>query len=77
MVLIKGISDRKIIEDRCRQLIAGCRNLFQAQLEKCPLGCSIGVAVSPEHGTTYSELFKRADQALYRAKHDGKNTFAF
>jgi len=76
-VLMKGISDRTLIENRCSQLISVCRQLFQPQLQNYPLGCSIGIALSPEHGTTYNELFKRADQALYRAKNKGKNTFCF
>ena len=77
MVLMQGISDRTLIENRCNQLISVFRSLFQAQLQNSPLGCSIGIALSPEHGTSYTELFKRADQALYRAKHNGKNTYAF
>jgi len=40
-----------------------------------PLSCSIGIALSPEHGRTYFELFNKADQALYRAKEKGKNSF--
>lgn len=77
MVLMKGISDRNLIENRCSQLISICRQLFHPQLQNCPLGCSIGIALSPEHGTTYNDLFKRADQALYWAKNNGKNTFCF
>ncbi len=34
---------------------------------------SIGVALAPEHGRTARELCACADQAMYRAKHDGRN----
>lgn len=34
---------------------------------------SIGVAVFPKHGDTPSVLIKRADQALYKAKADGRD----
>lgn len=34
---------------------------------------SIGVAAFPQHGTTPDDLVKAADDALYRAKHGGKN----
>lgn len=32
---------------------------------------SIGIAVSPEHGTASEELLEHADQAMYGAKHSG------
>jgi diguanylate cyclase (GGDEF)-like protein len=34
---------------------------------------SFGVASYPEHGTTIQELLKAADEALYRAKGEGRN----
>jgi diguanylate cyclase (GGDEF)-like protein/PAS domain S-box-containing protein len=34
---------------------------------------SLGVAAYPEHGKTPDDLTRCADQALYRAKHDGRN----
>jgi diguanylate cyclase (GGDEF)-like protein len=34
---------------------------------------SIGVALYPEHGNTSPEVLRAADQALYRAKHEGRD----
>ncbi|MBO6727092.1 MAG: EAL domain-containing protein [Rhizobiaceae bacterium] len=36
------------------------------------IGCSVGFAVHPEHGSTADELLKAADIALYRAKTTGR-----
>jgi diguanylate cyclase (GGDEF)-like protein/PAS domain S-box-containing protein len=37
------------------------------------LGASMGVAVYPDHGTERSDLWRRADAAMYRAKRAGGN----
>ena len=51
-------------------------NVFRGHLRGSRLSCSVGVALFPDHGTSYSELFQRADQALYMAKDKGKNGYA-
>lgn len=38
--------------------------------------CSVGSAVYPKDGTTYKQLLSKSDQALYDAKHLGKNCFS-
>ena len=37
------------------------------------LSLSIGVALFPQDADTSAELLKKADAALYRAKHEGRN----
>lgn len=39
--------------------------------------CSIGIAIYPIDGTNYLELFKKADERLYQAKKQGKNSFVY
>lgn len=41
-----------------------------------PISVSVGVAFGDD-GITQSELFKRADEALYKAKEDGRNGVSF
>lgn len=42
-----------------------------------PVSASIGIAVFPEDGHTLTQLVSNADNAMYQAKHDGKNKAAF
>ena len=41
------------------------------------LAASMGVALFPKDGRNFSELYARADAALYRAKQMGKDTYSF
>jgi len=41
------------------------------------VGCSIGIALSPDHGQEPETLLKNADMALYAAKFAGRNTYRF
>lgn len=77
MVLMRGVSDRSLVEKRCSRLLSIFHAAFQHQRYQLPLSCSIGIALCPEHGTSYYDLFQRADQALYQAKDQGKNSFMF
>lgn len=77
MVLMRGINDKTILENRCLRLLNVLTGLFRNGDQKLPIGCSIGIAVSPENGVAYYDLFNKADQALYQVKSKGKNSFAF
>ncbi|WBL78361.1 EAL domain-containing protein [Bradyrhizobium xenonodulans] len=39
------------------------------------IGCSIGLALVPEHGTRVDEILRNADLALYRSKSAGRSCF--
>ena len=41
------------------------------------IGASIGIAIFPDEGEGSEELLRIADQAMYRVKHRGKNSFSF
>ena len=41
------------------------------------VSASVGVALSPQHGTQASVLLSRADEAMYEAKRGGKNQVRF
>lgn len=77
MIFMKNIPGRALVEKRCQELIAAIRSLHHEQAEDFSLSCSIGVALIPEHGVSYQDLFQRADRALYSAKTQDKGCFMF
>jgi len=46
---------------------------FEINGHKIQIGCSLGIAVYPEHGEDEISLMKNADTAMYQAKQNGRN----
>ena len=75
MVLMKNVRWDKVIE---RQMLELCRKFENLKIESIPCGaihCSIGAAYYPDHGMNFDELYHYADEALYEAKRQGRNTY--
>jgi len=49
---------------------------FELGGETCNVGCSIGIALYPEHGEDSETLLKHADSAMYHAKRE-RNSYCF
>jgi len=48
---------------------------YEIEGQTIAVGCSIGVALAPEHGEKSDQLLKNADLALYKSKEAGRNCF--
>ncbi|MEG1316858.1 MAG: diguanylate cyclase, partial [Oscillospiraceae bacterium] len=75
-VLLKNIESEDALHKKLDRICARLSNKDLGEGEIFHTSCSIGVAVFPQHGTRYSELFEKADQALYYSKGHGKNSFS-
>jgi diguanylate cyclase (GGDEF)-like protein len=51
------------------------RKPYQIENKQLNLSASIGIALYPDHGIEIMELIKRCDEAMYRAKESGRNTY--
>lgn len=82
VVLLTGLEgpQAKVVEE-VRQHAAQLLQAVAAPMDVCghglQLGCSIGIAVAPGHGTSPEDLLKHADTALYGVKASGRNAIAF
>lgn len=76
MVLMKNITNQELIKERCTQILSAFHSLLSDEQTECDISCSIGVALSPDHATSYDQLFEFADEAMYQAKKQGKNNYA-
>ena len=75
MILLKDIPNKELVLDRCQLLVDTFRDLFHRLMPKLQVSLSVGAALIPLHGTTFADLFRHADEALYAAKRAGKCQF--
>jgi len=59
------------VEMLARRIALAISEPFELQGHSIDIGASIGVAISPDHGTTVEALMRAADLAMYRAKQRG------
>ena len=74
IALMKNTGDRKLISRRASAICNTVRRTRLAHPE-LSLTCSIGVAVCPENGSTYDQLFQSADEQLYTVKRNGRDGY--
>jgi two-component system cell cycle response regulator len=62
-----------MVAERIRRTIASNPFTISAGKNRLDVTISIGLATLDTKGESIAEVLKRADQALYRAKRDGRN----
>lgn len=74
LVLLKDIGSGEMAARKAREVCrALCVCVGPEEREFCSV--SVGIAMYPQHGTCFSELYRKADTALYQAKYSGKNRY--
>lgn len=77
MVLFINDLTPELAEEKAKDI---CKLFLDVRLEADEshrVSCSIGIAMWPDNGGSYTELFTRADEAMYKAKTGGKNNYGF
>jgi diguanylate cyclase (GGDEF)-like protein len=74
VILQRGLPHSRGPQELAERIVDVVGRPYAVQGQLLHLGASIGTALIPQHGTHYSEIMRRADIALYRAKSDGRGT---
>jgi diguanylate cyclase (GGDEF)-like protein len=73
-VFCQGINNNVQAEKKASQILEAWRKIVPEGASQC-ITASIGISMAPHHGTTFQELYKNADLALYKAKAQGRNRY--
>jgi diguanylate cyclase (GGDEF)-like protein/PAS domain S-box-containing protein len=76
-VVLGDITNDSDVQVACDQLLKLVTEPYDIDQQHHHVTTSIGVAMYPEDGTDVQELLKNADAAMYQAKENGKNRYAF
>jgi diguanylate cyclase (GGDEF)-like protein len=61
----------------CGGVLRSLAEPFELDGTAIDVGASIGLALAPEHGTAAATLLRRADQAMYAAKQEGRDVVVY
>lgn len=74
-VFLKSIPGQEFAINKANQLLTYLHALGEAEDHGDHFSASIGISFFPESGSSFNELYRVADEALYEAKRGGKNQY--
>ncbi len=76
-IILPNIADISEVEHMTSRILNEIDHPFDLNGRELFISASIGITIYPDDGTDISTLMTNADNAMYRAKDDGRNTFCF
>lgn len=76
-VMLAGMPEHSRIDAVVGKILEQLAEPFQLDGVSAAISASIGISLYPEGADEVEALIRQADQAMYRAKNNGKNTYAY
>ncbi len=76
-VLLRPNTHAEMAAELAERILPLMLTPYQVSGHELVLSASIGIAVFPQDGQSFHELYRHADIAMYRAKENGRNTYCF
>ncbi|MFT5893524.1 MAG: putative signal transduction protein with EAL and GGDEF domain, partial [bacterium] len=77
VILVLDLLDTNLAAVIAEQVIKALSEPVSLRNQHFTIGCSIGIALYPEHAQDIEGLFKCSDMAMYDVKRNDKNSFRF
>jgi diguanylate cyclase (GGDEF)-like protein/PAS domain S-box-containing protein len=77
VIIIEDLKDLRDAGIIAKHLLNALAEAFHWQQHEFYIGCSIGISISGDESDDAHTLIEKADLALYRAKHKGRQRFEF
>ncbi len=77
VVFLENMENLKALEEKAKAITTAFKNTYTGETRDYKVSGSVGIALYPQNGKTYTELFASADRALYQSKLQGKDRYSF
>ncbi len=75
IIFVENLSDMNIISKKAEKILEVYRKTYSGEYKDYSISGSVGIALYPQDGETYEEIYQNADKALNHAKMQGKNRY--
>ena len=77
VIVLTDLADARDAGAVARQLIAALSRRFDLDGKPVHIGATVGIATYPSPGSDPDQLLRKADTAMYKAKEEGRNRYAY
>lgn len=77
LIILSDVNEKSEIESVVNKLLQKFKQSFNVNNNIITTSASIGIALYPDDGENFDQLFQSADAAMYKAKEIGKNNYRF
>jgi diguanylate cyclase (GGDEF)-like protein/PAS domain S-box-containing protein len=77
IIIIPEYGDLNNLENSIKEIYNSITKKYIIPHGVCQIGASMGISLYPENGSSRTELFRKADEAMYSVKTGGKNNYTF
>ena len=74
-IILATDTSQSTLEAMASRILTRLRQPFRIGLIEVYSGCSLGIALAPQHGTDRESVIRNADTAMYTAKESGRGKF--
>jgi diguanylate cyclase (GGDEF)-like protein/PAS domain S-box-containing protein len=74
-ILISEVEGQEMVGSLCSRILDAARKPFEVAGMRAYVGASIGVVIAAEPDCRYTDLLRKADVALYKAKSEGRGCY--
>lgn len=75
LIFLRNVNSLDGVSAAIEGLCQSIRRTYRDGDKEVTISASIGISSAPDDGTTFEELYKKSDLALYQIKNTGKNGF--